>query len=78
VPLEKSGSLYLGHTETEALAHIREQQQEGCDKTVKGTLQIITMHPIRVAFFSEDLNRIFHKRAKQDIVYIDAAGSVVL
>ena len=64
--------------EWEALAEIREEQQEGCGKIVKGTLQIITMHPRGVALFSEDLIRIFHKRAKQDIIYIDATGSVVL
>jgi len=57
---------------------MREQQQEGCGKIVKGTLQIIAMHPRGVALFSEDLIRIFNKRAKQDIVYIDASGSVVL
>jgi len=45
---------------------------------VKGTLQIITMHPRAFALFSEDLIRIFHKRAKQDIIYIDSTGSVVL
>jgi len=31
-----------------------------------------------VALFSEDLIRIFHKRAKQDTVYINETGSVVL
>jgi len=66
------------HNEWETLAEIREQQQEGCGKSMKGTLQTITMHPRGVALFSEDLIRISHKRAKQDIVYIDATGSVVL
>jgi len=32
------------------------------------------MHARGVALFSKDLIRIFHKRANQDIVYIDAIG----
>jgi len=36
------------------------------------------MHTRGVPLFSEDLIRIFHKRAKQDIVYIDTTGNVVV
>jgi len=66
------------HNEWEALAEIREQQQQACDKVVKVTLQLVTMHPKGVALFNENLIRIFHERAKQDLVYVDATGSVVL
>jgi len=38
------------HDEWEALAEIREQQQQGCSKSVKGALQIITMHPDELLF----------------------------
>jgi len=66
------------HNEWEALAEIRKQQQQACDKVVKGTLQLITMHPKGVALFIENLIRNFHERAKQDLVYVEATDSVVL
>jgi len=36
------------------------------------------MHPKGIALFNENLIRLFHERAKQDLVYVDATGRVVL
>ena len=66
------------HNECEALAEIRKQQQQARDKVVKGTLHLVTMHLKGVTLFNENLIWIFHGRAKQDLVYVDATGSVVL
>ena len=55
------------HNEWEVLAEIRNQQQQACDKVVKGTLQLVTKHPKGVALFNEILIRIFHERAKHDL-----------
>jgi len=38
----------------------------------------MTAHPKGIISYSESLARLYHQVAKQDIVYIDAAGSVVL
>ena len=59
------------HSEWEALAEMRKQQQQACDKVMKGTLQLVTMHPKGVALFNENLTRIFHEWAKQDLVYVN-------
>jgi len=61
-------------TPLEALTEIRKQQQQACDKAVKGTLQLVRMHPNNVALFNENLIRIFHERAKHDLVYVDVTG----
>jgi len=59
-----------------ALFAIRKEQDTSGHR-VKGTLQIITMHPKGIILFSEKLVRSFHHVAKHDM-YIDATGSILL
>ena len=63
--------------EWEALFAIRKEQQDTSGHRVKGTLQIIIMHPKEIILFSEKLVRLYHHVAKHDIVYTDAAGSIL-
>jgi len=64
--------------EWEALFAIRNEQQDTSGHRVKGTLQVITLHPKGIILFSEKLVRLYHHVAKHDIVYIDATGSILL
>lgn len=50
------------------------EQQHGTDNEV---LQRVMMHPKGIMLWSRKTLSVFFKRCKEDIVYLDATGSVI-
>jgi len=64
--------------ESKSLSEIHLQQRQYCIGMTKGTLQMILSRPRGINPFSESMVCICHSLARTDIVYADAAGSVLL